>query len=155
MTCASSRVMPSLSVTDHVMLTASPPKALRLASYPCSFTNVCAGPSPTAASIISPMPDIDPIAGSRQPTTVLMQRSRKSSICLPPLDAAASHCCTRFVKDPSGSHCHPWLFERSVTPRAGRILLSPGRRRSGGEQRVVEPADHRLPELGRGLCPQS
>jgi hypothetical protein len=33
---------------------------------------------------------------------VLMQRSRKSSICLPPLDAVASHCCTRFVKDPSG-----------------------------------------------------
>src|SRR5215831_15974558 len=112
MTCASSRVMPSLSVTDHVMLTASPPKALRSASYSCSFTNVCAGPSPTAASIISPMPDIDPIAGSRQPTTVLMQRSRKSSICLPPLDAAASHCCTRFVKDPSveSSDAPPFLL---------------------------------------------
>ena len=34
-------------------------------------------------------------------------------------------------------HCHPRLFERSVTPGAGRILLSPGRRRSGGEQRGV------------------
>ena len=34
------------------------------------------------------------------------------------------------------------LLERTVTPRAGRALLSPGRRRSGGEQRgpgVSEP----------------
>ena len=40
--------------------------------YSYSFTNVCAGPSPTAASIINPWPDIDPIAGSRRPTTVPM-----------------------------------------------------------------------------------
>jgi hypothetical protein len=30
------------------------------------------------------MPDIEPIAGSRRPNTVLMQQSKKSSICLPP-----------------------------------------------------------------------
>jgi hypothetical protein len=46
---------------------------------------------------------------------------------------------------------HPRLFERSVTSRAGCIFLSPWRRRSGGEQRIVGPADHRLPELARGL----
>ena len=73
-------------------------KASRSPSYSYSSTNVCAGPSPTAASIINPMPDIDPIAGSRRHTTVPIQQSRKSSIYLPPLDAAASHCCTRVVK---------------------------------------------------------
>src|SRR5437588_2440866 len=78
--------MRSWSEMGPAMPTASPRKAWRLLSCSCSFTNGCADPSPTAASIISPTPHIGPIAGSRRPTTVLMQRSRKSSICLPPLD---------------------------------------------------------------------
>jgi len=60
------------------------------------------GPSPTVASMIKPLSDIDPIAGSKRPITVPMQRSRKPPICLPSLGAAASPCCTRLVKHPSG-----------------------------------------------------
>jgi hypothetical protein len=85
----SSRVMPCWSGTDRVMPTASRPKASRLLSCSSSFTNGCADPLPTAAFIISPMPDIDPTAGSRRPIIAPMRRSRKSSICSPPLDAPA------------------------------------------------------------------
>src|SRR5215467_126926 len=80
------------------MRTASPPKACRSPSCSCSFTNAYAAPSPTAASTINPMPNTDPKAGSRPPTIVPMPRSKRPSICSPPLDAAASHCCTRLVK---------------------------------------------------------
>ena len=61
-------------------------------------TSGFAVPSPTAASIINPMPNTDPKAGSRPPTIVPMQQSKRSSICSPPLDAPASHCCTHLVK---------------------------------------------------------
>jgi hypothetical protein len=56
----------------------------------CSFTNVCADPSPIAASIINRMPSIDPTAAWRPPTIAPMQQYRKSSICLLPVDAVPS-----------------------------------------------------------------
>jgi hypothetical protein len=54
-----------------------------------SFTSGYADLSPTAASTINPMPSTDPTAVSKLPTIVPTRRSKKSSICSPPLDAAA------------------------------------------------------------------
>ena len=87
--CASSRDTACWSGTDHAMPTASRPKACRSPSCSSSFTNGCVDPSPTAASTINPTPNINPIAGLRPPTIAPMQQYRKSSICSPPLDAAA------------------------------------------------------------------
>jgi hypothetical protein len=50
------------------------------------------------------MPNTDPKAGSRRPTIVPMLRSKRSSINSPPLDAAASHCCTRLLKQAFGKN---------------------------------------------------
>src|SRR5215472_2664816 len=103
--------------------TASPPKASRLPSCSSSFTNGYAVPSPTAASTINPMPNTGPKAGSRPPTIAPMQQSKRSSICLPPLDAPASHCCTGLVKQAFGKNL-------ACTPR-GLLPPGPGRDRHG------------------------
>src|SRR6516164_2053558 len=90
MTCASSKAMRYWSEMGPTTPTASRQKAWRLLSCSSSFTNGCAGPSPTAASITNPLLDIDQAVASRPPTIVPMQQFRKSSICSPPLDTAAS-----------------------------------------------------------------
>src|SRR5215472_4355246 len=90
MTCASSKAMRYWSEMGPTTPTALRQKAWRLLSCSSSFTNGCAGPSPTAASITNPMLDIDQAVASRPPTIVPMRQFRKSSICSPPLDTAAS-----------------------------------------------------------------
>jgi Integrase core domain len=69
---------------------ASRPRAPRLLSYSSSFTNGCADPSPTVASTINPTPSTGLTAVLRRPIIVPTPQSRKSSICSPPLNAAAS-----------------------------------------------------------------
>src|SRR6516225_10367244 len=86
MTCASSKAMRYWSEMGPTTPTASRQKAWKLLSCSSSFTNGCAGPSPTAASITNPMLDIDQAVASRPPTIVPMRQFRKSSICSPPLD---------------------------------------------------------------------
>src|SRR6478609_6275463 len=52
-------------------------------------------------------------------------------------------------------HCHSRLPQRAVTARTGGALFPKGRWHSCAQQRDLEPANGRLPELGRGLRPQS
>ena len=66
------------------------------------------------------------------------------------------------VRQPAGlrlpllrSHCHPWVPERPVPTRAGGLLLPRCGGRQGRRQGGAEWAHRRVPELGRGLCPQS
>jgi len=94
--------MPCCSVTDPATPIASRRKGLRSLCSFSSFINGCADPSPTAAFIINPRPNTDPTASSKRPITMPTKRSRPSSICSPPRDAARSKCCTVFVKHPSG-----------------------------------------------------
>src|SRR5262249_31223053 len=79
MTCASSKAMRYWSEMGPTTPTASRQKAWKLLSCSSSFTNGCAGPSPTAASITNPMLDIDQAVASRPPTIVPMRQFRKSS----------------------------------------------------------------------------
>jgi hypothetical protein len=71
------RTRPAGAGTHHAMPTASRQKASRSLSCSSSFINACAVPSPTAASTTNPTLNADPIAGSRRPITMPMQRSTK------------------------------------------------------------------------------
>src|ERR1700756_5193077 len=52
-------------------------------------------------------------------------------------------------------HCHSRLPQWAVAARTGGALFPKRRWHSCAQQRDLEPANGRLPELGRGLRPQS